>query len=62
MPWVIDQWAKSEYEIELSGRFIQSVDLDGPDADLSRDMQRATKGIHKQQRSKTLLLDALIDC
>ena len=62
MPWVIDQWAKSECEIELSGVFIQSVDLDGPDADLGRDIQRATQGIHQQQRPKTLLLDALIDC
>ena len=52
MPWVIDQWAKSECEIELSGGFIQSVDLDGPDADLGRDIQRATQGIHQQQRSK----------
>jgi hypothetical protein len=62
MPWVIDQWVKSECERELFGGFIESIDLDGPDAGLGRDIQRATQGIHQQQRSKALLLDALIDC
>lgn len=61
MPGIIEERAEAEFHVETSSGFINRIDLDRPNTDLRRDLDRPTEGIDQQHAAQTLTLYAAVN-